>query len=246
MDIVFHSPGRSPTKEEVRMINRITDDAALAAGRWRWRKATSITSLADLQADRLALQGDQVARSHARSAHVAADPRWGQMYEALVALGRAGLVIDAWRPGTAAHGHEYGVVMETRAAVSGFASTEVKDWLDNVLYIAGYKTFGDDADVDFNVIELWAPGCVEYDRYDGDDSARFRGQPVERMDGVPTSWIGGSVNARELHRAFPTRRSVQRELREAWLVTIADREWGDSTLFADLLGLLSDKNHQVA
>lgn len=211
------------------MINRIADVGRMVAGRWRWRKAHTLTDLANLQADRIARNLANLAPG---------DGRHRQMMSALVALGRAGVVVDNWRPGTAAHGFEYGVEMETRAAVSGFASTEVKDMIDNLLYNAGYKSFGDDAVVHFNVIELWAPGCEEYDRYDGDDSARWGGQPVERMDGVPTSWTGGSTDARQIYRAFPTRRSVQRELRAAWLITIADCKWGNSTLFADLLQML--------
>lgn len=232
------------------MINRIADLARLAAGRWRWRKATDITTLANLRADRLALQGDQVARSRARYAQANPDPDreavWSTMYSALVALGRAGVVVDAWRVGTNPHGHEHGVTMETRAAVAGFASTEVKDRIDNLLYHAGLKSWGDDAVIHWNIIELWAPGCLEYDRYDGGDFARFRGQPVECMDGTLTSWIGGSTDARQIYRAFPTRRSVQRELRAAWLITIADRTWGDSTLFADLLDLLTHERSQAA
>lgn len=212
------------------MTNRIADVGRMMAGRWRWRKARTLTDLANLQADR-------IARHLAAQTDDDLGPEWS-MYSALVALGRAGVVVADWRPGVAAHGFEHGVEMETRAAVSGFASTEVKDMLDNLLYDAGYKSFGDDAVIDFNVIELWAPGCEEYDRYAGDDSARWDGQGVERMDGVPTSWIGGSTDARQIYRAFPTRRSVQRELRAAWLITIADRTWGDSTLFADLLQML--------
>jgi len=212
------------------MINHIADVGRMATGRWRWRKAHTLADLANLQAD-------QIARNLAAQTDDDLGPEWS-MYSALVALGRAGAVVADWRPGVAAHSLEHGVEMQTRAAVSAFASTEVKDMLDNLLYRAGYNSVGADALIDFNVIELWAPGCVEYDRYDGDDSARWGGQAVERMDGVPTSWIGGSTDARQIYRAFPTRRSVQWELRAAWLITIADRKWGDSTLFADLLQML--------
>jgi len=232
------------------VIDRITDAATLVAGRWRWRKATDITSLANLRADRLARQGDQVARSRAKYAQANPDPDreavWSTMYSTLVALGRAGVVVDNWRPGTAAHGHEYDVEMETRAAVSGFASTEVQVRIENLLYHAGYKTTGAEPDIYFAAFELWAPGCVEYDRWDGDDSARCGGVPVERIDGRPTARIGGQMDPDQIYRAFPTRATVEQELQEAWLITIADKAWGASTLFADLLVLLSEDSHTPA
>lgn len=228
-------PHRSPLNLS---IDTIADAYTLAVGRWRWRKATDITTLANLQADRLSRIADSLPVDGSDFGR-----QW-MMHSALVALGRLGVVVDAWRPGTAAHGHEHGVVMETRAAVSGFASTEVKVQLDNLLYHAGLKSFGDDAVIYFTVKNLWGPGGdSDYKKFDGADSARWEGQPVERMDGTPTSWIGGSTDARQIYRAFPTRRSVQEELREAWLITIADRQWGASTLFADLLELLA-KNGQ--
>jgi hypothetical protein len=197
------------------MINRIAGDSTLMA------EATDLTNLANLQADLIVRELPDTP--------------------ALVALGRAGMVVVDWRPGTAAHSNDDGVVMETRAAVSGFASTKVKDTLDNLMYEAGWKTWSDDSNVCFNVIELWAPGCIEYDRFDGVDSARFAGQPVERTDGgVQVAWIGGSVNADEVYRAFPTSPHVHQELCSAWLITIASRTWGESTLFTDLLALLSN------
>lgn len=213
------------------MINRIADAGRMVAGRWRWRKARTLTDLAHLQAD-------QIARNLTALPADDLGPEWS-MYSTLVALGRAGVVVTDWRPGVAAHSLDHSVEMETRAAVSGFASTDVKDMLDNLLYNAGYKSFGADAVITFTVMDLWGPGGDEdYERFDGADSARWRGNLVERMDGVPTSWIGGSTDAHQIYRAFPTRRSVQRELRAAWLITIADRQWGDSTLFADLLQML--------
>jgi hypothetical protein len=219
------------------MISRIGDAARVVADRWRWRKARTLADLADLQADRLARNLTNLAPD---------DDQHRQMMSALVALGRAGVVAVDWRPGTAVHGFEHDVETETRAAVSGFASTEVKDMIDNLLYRAGYESFGDDAVIEFTVMDLWGPGGDEdYKKFNGADSARWRGNLVERVDGVPTSWIGGSTDARQIYRAFPTRRSVQQELQAAWLITIADRKWGDSTLFAGLLQML-DAARQTA
>jgi hypothetical protein len=211
------------------MTNRIAGAATTVAARWRWRKAASLTDLANLRADRIA---------HKLTLLPVDDrgPKW-QMYTALAALGRAGVVLLDSRPGMFAYIDDLNTSLETRACVTGFADTATKDTLDN-LHQAGYKSWGTDANIHFDVIELWAPGCEEYDRFGGADSRRWQGQPVERIDGVTTYRIGGQLDAGQVYRAFPTRRSLQVELRKAWQITICASTWGDGRMFDDLLALL--------
>ncbi len=208
----------------------ITEWAAVAAGWWRWRTARTVDNLANLQADR-------IARNLTAFADDDHGPDWA-MYQTLVALGRAGVVVHSWRRGSS--GDVDGVALESRACVFGFADDETKDWLDNLLYYAGKEPGATDYKLD-QVIELWAPGCLEYDRSDGDDNARFRGRPVGRIGGAVTEYIGRQMDARQIFRAFPTRRSVQQQLRRSWQISICAPAWGESTMFADLLPLLYGK-----
>lgn len=208
----------------------IADTIAELAGRRRWRKATNLAELANLQADRL-------ARNLHKTTNDPHDRGW-TMYSALVALGRAGVVVHDWRPGT--HTHEPdGVTLETRACVTGFADTPTKDWLDNLLYFAGNQPGATRYELT-HVFELYGPGCEEYDACDGDDSGRSLGRAwVERINGEPTVRIGSQMNAGQVYRAFPNF-AVEEELRRAWQITICAPTWGDGRMFADLLRLLCE------
>ncbi len=208
----------------------ISTALAVVAGRWRWRKARTMADLAKLRAQRIPVWPT------APAADVEGDQR---MLEALFALGGAGFVVLDFRPGRRVEATDDLPSMATRACVVGFADDETKDWLDNLLYYAGKEpgavkyTIGP-------VYDLYAPGQMDYDRWDGSDEGRSSGVWVERIDGNPTYRIGGQMNAREVYRAFPTRRSVQKELRRAWLVGIASPTWGDQRMFADLSAMLRD------
>ncbi len=206
----------------------ITHLAAVAAGWWRWRTARTIADLANLQADR-------IARNLTTLTDGDPGPDWA-MYQTLVALGRAGVVVHGWRRPASSVVDD--VTLESRACVFGFAHDETKDWLDNLLYYASKEPGATKYKLD-QVIELWAPGCLEYDRSDGNNDARWRGHPVGRIDGVVTEHIGRQMDARQIYRAFPTlRRRVQRELRRSWQIAICAPTWGESTMFDDLLPLL--------
>jgi hypothetical protein len=212
------------------MTNRIANAAVVAAGRWRWRKARSLADLANLQADR-------IARNLAELADDDNDPKWS-MYSVLVALGRRGVVVADWRPGTSTDVTEPGAPMETRACVTGFADTETKNRLDDLLYHAGLEPGATKYEL-ASVFELYGPGCEEYDRFGGDDGRRNPGRSwVERIGGIVTARIGGQMNAHQVYRAFPTRRSVQQELQKAWQITICAPTWGNDYMWADLLRLL--------
>lgn len=206
------------------------------AGRWRWRKARNLTDLANVQADRIARNLPDGGRM-SRFAYLTGDGavRFGPpqteighaqqaMYRALVALGRAGMVVVDWRPGVVVSDGD--VTLDTRACVFGFASEEVKNRLDNLLYYAGKESDATQYELG-SVIELYAPGCIEYDRHDGAAGGRWRGHWVERIDGGVTARVGAQMDARQVYQAFPTRRSVQRELRQAWQITVVSPAWGD-------------------
>ncbi len=215
------------------MFPRISAALQVAAGRWRWRNARTLADLADLRAVQLARQLNR--RLDYSPTHVS-------MYATLVALGRAGVVVVDARPGTSTDDGPGLEPMETRACVTGFADTATKDWLDNLLYYAG-KAPGTTKYELTHVFELYGPGSLEYDQSGGDDSYRNRGRAwVERIDGKPTARIGGQMDAGQVYRTFPTRRSVQRELREAWQITICAPTWGDSRMFVDLLQLLNNSD----
>lgn len=211
------------------MSNQITNLARLVAGRWRWRKARTMADLANLQANEIARRLDTMAFDDPKAA----------MYGALVALGRAGVVVQDWRPGNTVKATDDLPEMGTRACVVGFADEETKDWLDTVLYFAGKRPGAVDYKLS-SILELWARGCEEYDRGDGDDSYRWSGHAVERIDGDATSWLGRSTDARERYRAFPTGRRLRKDLRKSWQITILAPDWGDSTMWSDLIAILDD------
>lgn len=213
----------------------ISTAAAMAVGWWRWRKARSLADLANLQADRIAC----------RMAGLTDDDPRAPMYSVLVALGRAGVVVADWRPGTFTRISDPDTTLETRACVTGFADDETKDWLDNLLYYAGKVPGATKYELAY-VFELYAPGCIEYNQSGGDDNYRNRGPAwVERIDGAATARIGGQMDARQVYRAFPTRRGVQRELRDAWQIAICAPTWGNGRMWADLLPLLCDSRRPV-
>lgn len=211
------------------MINRVAVAVAMAAAAPPWSPARSLTELANLQADR-------IARNLAGLADDDVGPKWS-MYSALVALGRAGVVVADWRPGTSTYLSELDTTLETRACVTGFADDETKDWLDDLLEDAGREPGATKYEL-AGVFELYGPGSMEHDASGGDDSRRNPGHWVERIDGTVTARIGGQMNASQVYRAFPTRAGLQRELREAWQITICASTWGDGRMFADLLPLL--------
>lgn len=217
------------------MIDRITAAAATAAGRWRWRKAHNLTDLANLQADR-------IADNLTKSADDDCGPEWF-MYSALVALGRAGVVVADWRPGTSTISN-LDESLETRAVVTGFASDETKGWLDNLLYDAGRHPGAIRYELD-SVFDLYGPGCIDYDQSGGDDRRRRSGHWVERVNGTATARIGDQMNAGQVYRAFPTRLRLQQELRRAWQITICAPAWGDGRMFADLLHMLYGSSNRV-
>jgi hypothetical protein len=232
------------------MINRVRGAVAVAKGRWQWRKARSLADLANLRADQIARNLPGVGR-RPRTAYLNGDGtvRLGPpataveqstktMYSALVALGRTGVVVHDWHPGTFTEATGEHPAMATRACVAGFADDETKDWLDSLLYYAGKEPGATGYELG-SVLDLWAPGQEDYERWDGVDAHRSRGHWVERIDDTPTVRIGDQMTAREVYRAFPTRGRVQRELRKAWLITIVAPTWGDNTMFADLLPLLA-------
>lgn len=216
------------------MINRYV---VAAAGLWRWRNAHSITDLANLQAD-------WMTRHFADLADDDLGPRWA-LYQTLAALGRAGVVVNAWRPGTSTSFD--GEVLETRACITAFADDATKNWLDELLWRAGHKPGATYYYKLSSVIELYAPGCLEYDQFDGDDAGRFDGHSVERIGGDVTCRIGGSLDAGQVFQAFPLLRSRARaELRKSWHITICAPTWGTGQMFLDLLPLLYDSHRSPA
>jgi len=151
------------------------------------------------------------------------------------------VVVHDWRPGT--HARNLDTTLETRACVTGFADDETKDWLDNLLYFAGNQPGATKYEL-AHVLELYGPGCREYDASGGDDSARYLGPWVERIDGQVTARIGSQMNADQVYRAFPTF-AVAGELQRAWQIMICAPTWGDGRMFDDLLRLLC-KNRRPA
>ncbi len=223
------------------MIRKIVAAAAVAmavvAGWWRWRHARTLAELASLQAARLARRMDKMGSDPANAAQ-------RQMYTTLVSLAARGLVVTDWRPGNRTQlpdpdgtdGTDGTVtLLETRACIAGFADDDTKNWLDDLLYFAG-KVPGATRYTLTSVYELYGPGTIEYKRHNGSDAGRCRGPAVERCDGRVTARIGDQMNARQVYRAFPTRPAVQRELRQAWQITICApaEAWGEGTMFADL------------
>jgi len=176
--------------------------------RWRYRNVTSAAGLANLLADRRSNQRRSTA------------PDFRTMDEALVALGRAGfVVVDAELGGSSISTPDG--VLTRRAAVTALASTETKDWLDDVLCQINWS-YG-----------FRAGGAVSGDVHA--DPGRQSGTAVSRFDGRTNRSIGEQMDAEQIGRLFPVRSGVRDELNNAWLVTVFDKNWGRSDLFEFLL-----------
>lgn len=207
----------------------------LAAARCRWRKATTLHHLANIQADRL-------TRARTRTEKNGRAAIEGKMFSTLIALGRAGVVVHDWRPGTFAYDPDFDATMETRACIVGFADDETKDWLDNLLYFAAQKPGATKYTLN-HIFELYGPGCPEYDRSGGDDDHRARGNTwVERFNTKTSARLGEQMTAEQIHRAFPTRPAVAQELRDAWQITIAAPDWGHTRMWDDLLHMIAESD----
>lgn len=174
--------------------------------RWRYRNAHTLTDLANLIADQ-------------RAAYMPCpDPDGQTMTDALTALGRVGFAVVNAEQGGAPIALPEGTLTR-RAAVTAFASTEAKDWLDDVLCRVDWS-YG------FRVLELHNPDGWE---------PRVGALPVSRIDGRTNRSIGGQMDAGQVRRLFPVRAGVRDELHGGWLVTVFDNNWGRSDLFRFLL-----------
>jgi hypothetical protein len=223
------------------MITRqaIADAINLAVGRWRWRKADSLARLAELRTQHLIRMANKDTSDPARTA----------MFNALIALGHAGVVVHDWRPGT--FSRIDAATLETIASVAFFADSDTKDAIENVLYHAG-KVPGARKYSFVNIFEPYGPGCEEYDtaqrHFDGQDMRNDGGAWVERIDGQNTARIGGQMTPAEIYRAFPVRASLaelmsragdaDKVTERAWLITMVAPVWGHSRMWEDLLTLL--------
>jgi hypothetical protein len=182
--------------------------------RWYWRKVNNVATMAAMTASTLITNlGDYPPGS----------PEAVTTTEAVAALSRAGLILHEGQWGSIETTPD-GRTVEQRAAVTGFADTATKDWLDNVLYEAGCYNGG--CTYDLMVFKLLDPAKRWH---------RATGQPVVRVNGVPTVYMGDQLDADQIRREYLVRRSVQMELQRMWQITIYDREWGPSNLFNVLL-----------
>jgi hypothetical protein len=229
------------------MITRdaIADAIALALGRWRYRKATTLTDLAELRTRQLIREAAKLPAGDRRHA----------MFNALIGLGNCGVVVHDWRPGTSTTVD--GTTMETRACLVAFVDSATKDALENTLYYAGKVPGARVYQLD-HIFEPYGPGCEEYDR--AQRHAELTGETyddrntsiawVERINGTLTARIGGQMTPAEIYRAWPVRADLAAVMRyagsadvvdgRAWLITICAPTWGDSRMWDDLSGLLPE------
>lgn len=174
----------------------------------------------------------QTAR-YAREARKHPDPA----LSAAITLGHAGMLVHDWHYGNDTSSI---ALTPTRAAITGFAPTDVKDRIDNLLYRAGYYD---------------SIGAIFEPYQNGPDGpGRGRGPVIGHVEDNDANFIayrmGDQMDAAEIRDLYPVRPSVLRELtrfdprqeNSMWQVTVIDPQWGDSDLFefisesADTLG----------
>lgn len=180
---------------------------------WHYRKVRTFQDLLDLQAADILADRDYEE-----------DPtRWDLLTTHLEVL-RAGVFVTA----VCGAGRNDEEALEFRAAMTGLADEETKDWLDDLLYRVGRP-------YPLHVFELYDPKRPETGGIDGKPA---RGVAVTRTaGGTVTNKVGWQQSAREILGTYPVRRSLRSELTGLWQITIYDPQWANDS---DLPYFLAD------
>jgi hypothetical protein len=155
----------------------------------------------------LAEIGEQNANWMRRDRLRGRDTVYPNMYaDVLEDLNRLGFVVDHACTGVDTE-H-----MSGRAVVVGFATEEVKNWLDGVVYF-GYDEQHDHNRFGFWVLDLYTPSSSR---------RRARGLATTRNPDTEeaTCWTAEQRSARDIRRDYWFCLRGQRALRSAWQVTI--------------------------
>lgn len=194
--------------------------------RRRWARCVTVTDLADTTADML--EGVIKYGPGGRRFHL--DVYAPQLLEALVALNRTGFVTVGCSTGGTDPASGMGVY-EERAAVTGFADTDTKDWLAEMLW-------------DRTPLTLWSM----YELYDSQrEPHRAAPLVVGRRYGSDTPstnaplMVGGQLDAAQIRKLFPRARRAQAALRKAWQITIYDQRYGPNDLWPYLVDACQDR-----
>ncbi len=177
---------------------------------WHWRKARTFQDLLDIN-----YRDIKKLRDNSDFGGANGDTAWWTKTCAELGLNEVGMLTTLAVLGC--RWEEDGI--EGRAAVTGFADEEVKDWLDELLYGTSYE---------MKVLELFGSGSAP------EDTVPFPGVPTTRaIVGADDAYlpVGGQQSASEIFWNYPVRLGVAAQLHRRWQVTVFDPQWGESKLF---------------
>lgn len=197
---------------------------------WRaWHNAVTYNDLTAINANELA------GRFERNRTSILASQASQQMLTALIELNRCGIFTTVAQPG-GINTRPLGDPVEHRAAVSMILSDQMwNGWLEDAIdeqYDRDFDSY------ELSVFNLLNPDHTVYERRAC--RAAIKGVPVTRVGSEEKGWEyvgyqGAQATAAEIQRAWPAKPDALGQLYSGWQVTIADPNYGESTLFDHLL-----------